>query len=101
MDERGDDLIDEPSLETFPLNSRAMRAEEAWKGASRYGGKVGLFKVSHIGAVLFSFERILLKFDQVVTNMLEILLFTYQMDHQSGMDESDPRILELSSKLRS
>jgi len=49
VDERGDDVPEGDPIEEWPLEDREARFEEALKGVKTNGGKVGLFKISHIG----------------------------------------------------
>lgn len=51
VDERGDDLSDGPSIEEYEGDDQAResRLEESLKGVKRNGGRVAVFKVSHIG----------------------------------------------------
>ena len=48
-DERGDDVVDGPAIESFQPELREMKLEESLKGVKKNAGRVGLFKVSHIG----------------------------------------------------
>lgn len=48
-DERGEDLTDGPSIEEWDPLTRETKLEESLKGVQKNGGRVGLWKVSHIG----------------------------------------------------
>lgn len=48
VDERGDDLSDGASIEEWE-GDREVKLEESLKGVKSNGGRVGIFKVSHIG----------------------------------------------------
>lgn len=50
MDERGDDIISGPPLESYPdPKIRATKLEESLKGVKTNGGRVLVAKISHIG----------------------------------------------------
>ncbi|KAI5476930.1 sucrase/ferredoxin-like family protein [Pseudohyphozyma bogoriensis] len=48
-DERGDDVTDGPAIEEWDAATREQKLEESLKGVKVNGGRVGIFKISHIG----------------------------------------------------
>ncbi|GAA6044255.1 hypothetical protein JCM8097_002095 [Rhodosporidiobolus ruineniae] len=56
VDERGDDLADGPSIEEWAdtVEERELRLKETLQGVKKDDGRVGLFKVSHLGGHKFA-----------------------------------------------
>lgn len=50
IDERGDDITDDgPPIEEWDATTRSKRLRESLQGVRQGGGRVGVFKVSHVG----------------------------------------------------